>query len=80
MGAEDNDMDPVQTLIDADQAISDGDNPTALDLLRDYFHWRLRGGFQPTLKDGLSWGGGGDVVADKLMYVIIDHLNADDTQ
>ena len=40
-------MDPKETLIQADQAISDMRLADALVLLDAYYAWRLRGGFEP---------------------------------
>lgn len=40
-------MDPEQSLKDAEQAIRDGDRPTALDRLNAYWTWRDTGGFEP---------------------------------
>lgn len=40
-------MDPEQALKDAEQALRDGDRPTALDRLNGYWRWRDTGGFEP---------------------------------
>lgn len=59
-------MDPKQTLIDVEQAISDGDFAHAAALLREYREWRSRGGFEPAIVMQQPFAGKGDAVADRL--------------
>lgn len=59
-------MDPKQTLIDVEQAISDGDFSHAGALLREYRGWRSRGGFEPVMEMQAPFTGPGDNVADRL--------------
>ncbi len=40
-------MDPTQLLINADQAISDGELEEARELLQHYRNWRAKKGFEP---------------------------------
>lgn len=44
-------MDPEQTLIDAQDALDEGEHADAIDALDHYAAWRAGGGFEPTLGD-----------------------------
>lgn len=66
-------MDPKATLLQCDQAISDGDYPLAVELLNAYYQWRLRDGFQPVdMPSGKH--GRGDQFADYCATRLMDHV------
>jgi hypothetical protein len=69
-------MDPKQTLIDADQAISELEFSAAIDRLNNYFSWRLNGGFEPTLDAMRGSTSRGDSVAAHLMIALSDHVES----
>jgi hypothetical protein len=65
-------MDPRQTLIDADQAISDGHYQEAIELLEHYAAWRVYGhGYEPA-GDWYRAGFSGDAVAGDIQRRIVD--------
>lgn len=65
-------MDPVATLRALRDAINAGEWTNAVEALNNYYRWRLRGGFEPSV----PWLSGirGDVYADTLANNLQDRL------
>lgn len=61
-------MDPLQCLIDLDQAISDGRYSDAIMYLKSYYEWRIKGGYEPKNCLPISKNQGGDDIASWCAY------------
>lgn len=71
-------MDPKQTLIDLDQAISDLDASRVFELIGAYTTWRLGGGFEPRLgAETIRGESRGDRVFNVLIFACIGRFDAD---
>jgi hypothetical protein len=66
-------MDPLKTLMDAHQAVIDGDTAKAVDNLNTYYQWRLKGGYEPhgPIRNATN----GDVIADRIATALLDSLS-----
>lgn len=62
-------MDPYQVLFDCTDAVNEGYYVKAISKLNDYYQWRLKGGFEPTVREK-----SGDAVADEIANTLIDKM------
>lgn len=66
-------MDPVACLKLLESFIADGNYSGAVDQVRHYYSWRLRGGFEPTYIMPTTVGG--DAAAESLAVRLADAID-----
>jgi hypothetical protein len=67
-------MDPLRSLIEADQALSDGFYAVAASSLHVYDDWRVGGGFQPRNVPSIRGYVNGDAIAAHLGHILVDRM------